>query len=118
MPRYLLFTTFPLIALLSLRAGPVARTYADEVPDQNTKTIEITDFKFDPKEIAISPGTKVTWVNHDDVPHTATADGDSPAFDSKALDTDEKYSFTFKNAGTFPYHCKVHPHMTGTVTVK
>jgi plastocyanin len=60
----------------------------------------------------------VTWVNHDDVPHTATATGDSPAFDSGALDTDEKFSFTFKAPGTYPYACKVHPHMTGTVIVK
>jgi plastocyanin len=107
-----------LVAFFSLNPGPSVRTYADAVADENTKTIEITDFKFDPKEVTISPGTKVTWVNHDDVPHTATADGDTPAFDSKALDTDDKYSFTFTKTGTFPYHCKVHPHMTGTITVK
>jgi plastocyanin len=56
-------------------------------------------------------------VNHDDVPHTATTAGEAPLFDSKALDTDDKYSFKFTKPGTYKYYCKIHPHMTGTVIV-
>jgi plastocyanin len=81
-------------------------------------TVKIENFSFEPKELTIAVGTTVTWVNEDDVPHTATGEGESPAFDSKALDTDDKFSFTFTKAGVYPYYCKVHPHMKGTIVVK
>ncbi len=97
-------------------AHPVAAK--EEATTAAALVVSIDNFNFKPKELTISAGTTVTWVNKDDVPHTATAKGESPAFDSKALDTDDKYSFTFKNAGTFEYYCKVHPHMTGTIIVK
>ena len=85
--------------------------------------ISIDNFAFKPRELSVPVGATVTWVNHDDVPHTATAstataNGDAPAFDSGPLDTDEKFSFTFTTPGTYSYFCKVHPHMTGTVIVK
>ena len=80
-------------------------------------TVKIENFSYEPKELTVAVGTTVTWVNEDDVPHTATGEGESPAFDSKALDTDDKFSFTFSKAGTYPYYCKVHPHMKGTIVV-
>lgn len=83
-----------------------------------TAIVAIENFSFQPSRLTIAPGTTVTWINRDDVPHTATAQGDSPLFDSKALDTDDKFSFTFNTPGTYPYYCKVHPHMTGVITVK
>ena len=79
-------------------------------------TVKIDNFTFTPANLSIPAGTKVTWINHDDVPHTATST--TNVFDSKALDTDEKFSFVFARAGTFPYYCEVHPHMTGQITVK
>jgi len=87
-------------------------------PATQPTTVAIDNFHFTPSSITVARGATVTWVNHDDVPHTATANGDTPAFDSGALDTDEKFSFTFTAPGTFTYFCKVHPHMTGTVIVK
>jgi plastocyanin len=87
-------------------------------PSASPITVEIDNFNFKPKELTVKPGQTVIWINHDDVPHTATMKGKSPTFDSKMLDTDEQYSFTFKNAGTYPYYCKVHPHMTATIVVK
>ena len=81
-------------------------------------SVEIDNFIFKPAELTVKAGTTVTWVNRDDVPHTATAKGKSPAFDSKALDTDEKFSFTFDKPGVYSYYCKVHTHMTGKVTVQ
>ena len=61
-------------------------------------------------------GTTVTWINHDDIPHTAVStDG---VFKSKVMDTDEKFSYTFTKAGTYPYFCSVHPKMTGTIVVQ
>ena len=78
--------------------------------------VTIDNFSFNPKEITVATGMKVIWVNHDDVPHTVTSTDNS--FKSKALDTDDKYSFTFDKAGEYDYYCLVHPRMTGKVIVK
>ena len=83
-----------------------------------TLKVEIDNFKFEPRELIVKVGQSVTWINHDDVPHTATVKGKSPAFDSKLLDTDEQFSFTFTKPGTYAYYCKLHPHMTATIVVK
>jgi plastocyanin len=80
--------------------------------------VKIDNFNFEPKNLQVAVGTTVTWQNADDVPHTATAKGEDPAFDSGAIDTDEKFSFTFTKPGVYAYYCKVHPHMTGVITVK
>jgi plastocyanin len=79
--------------------------------------VRIEEFAFVPGELKISVGTTVTWVNQDDVPHTATSSDAPPAFDSRTLDTDTAYSFTFTKPGTYRYYCKVHPRMTATVVV-
>jgi plastocyanin len=60
----------------------------------------------------------VTWINRDDVPHTATSTAKPKAFDSGALDTDQTYSHVFKEAGEYEYFCAVHPKMTGKIIVK
>jgi amicyanin len=80
--------------------------------------VSIANFEFEPKELVVAAGTTVTWVNADDVPHTVTSTASPQRFDSKTLDTDDKFSFEFKAAGTFDYFCKVHPNMTGKVVVK
>jgi plastocyanin len=80
--------------------------------------VAIANFAFSPKELVVTAGTTVTWVNTDDVPHTATSTFSPPLFDSKALDTDDKFEFEFKTPGTYDYFCKPHPHMTGKVIVK
>ena len=64
----------------------------------------------------VAVGTTVKWVNHDDIPHTVVEK--NKAFRSKALDTDDSYSFTFASAGTFDYFCGLHPHMAGKIIVK
>ena len=79
-------------------------------------SITIDNFSFTPKEITVAAGTTVTWVNHDDVPHTVV--NPDKKFRSKALDTDDQFSFTFMDAGTYNYFCSVHPMMTGKITVK
>jgi plastocyanin len=82
------------------------------------KTIEvvISNFTFAPKELTIAPGTTVKWVNHDDIPHLVAEK--ALAFKSKALDTDDSFSFTFTKPGDVEYFCVLHPHMTGKITVK
>jgi plastocyanin len=84
------------------------------LPDASTVTID--NFTFDPPTLVVAAGSTVTWVNRDDVPHTATSNDKS--FDSGPLDTDDRFSRKFEAAGTFPYYCAVHPHMTGTVVVR
>jgi len=77
--------------------------------------VGIDNFNFTPKDLTVAAGTRVTWVNHDDVPHTVTSE--DKKFASKALDTDDQFAFAFNDVGAFPYYCKIHPRMTGTVTV-
>ena len=81
-----------------------------------TPSIEITKFAFAPKEITVTPGTKVVWTNHDETPHTISAA--DKAFVSKAMDTDDRYEYTFASEGDFSYFCTLHPFMTGTVHVR
>jgi plastocyanin len=78
--------------------------------------VKIDNFTFNPQQITVKAGTTVTWVNHDDIPHTATSK--TGVFRSKALDTDDKFSFTFATPGSYPYFCALHPHMTGTIVVE
>ncbi len=79
-------------------------------------SVRIDNFSFTPAEITIAPGTTLTWVNGDDIPHTVAAT--NKAFRSKVMDTDQHYSFTFTAPGTYEYFCSLHPHMQGKVIVK
>src|SRR5258708_28201570 len=72
--------------------------------------IKIDNFSFGPATLTVSVGTTVTWTNRDDIPHTVVST--DRALKSKALDTDETFSFTFSEAGTYPYICSIHPIMT------
>jgi plastocyanin len=91
---------------------------SNQPPSNQPVTVKIDNFTYKPKELEIPVGTIVTWQNADDVPHTATSKDDPQVFDSGPLDTDDKFSFTFKKPGKYTYYCKVHPHMTGVVIVK
>jgi plastocyanin len=96
-----------------LAFGAVA---AQDATKKDANEITIDNFTFTPKELTIAVGTTVKWVNHDDIPHTVVEK--KTTFRSKALDTDDSYSFTFTSAGTFDYFCGLHPHMVGQVIVK
>ncbi len=82
------------------------------VPNQ----IEIDNFSFKPESLPVDRGTAVTWVNRDDVPHTIVETGG--LFKSPALDTDDRFTFTFNKRGSYKYYCSIHPRMTGTVVVR
>ena len=81
-----------------------------------TNVITIDNFTFTPPELTVAVGTTVKWVNHDDIPHLVV--NKDKAFRSKALDTDDSFSYTFASAGAFDYFCGLHPHMVGKVIVK
>jgi plastocyanin len=91
---------------------------ATQVAAAETNAVTIDDFAFSPQTITVPAGTTVTWTNKDDEPHTVTSAADPKLFKSAALDTDDKFSFTFTKPGTYQYFCAIHPHMTGIVVVK
>lgn len=78
--------------------------------------VRVDNFSFAPETLTVPANTTVTWINKDDVPHViASNDG---LFKSKALDTDDKFSFTFNKAGTYAYYCSIHPKMVGKIVVQ
>jgi plastocyanin len=79
-------------------------------------TVIIENFSFNPKELTVSTGTVVTWINNDDSPHFVL--NTDKIFSSTALDTNDKYTFKFNSPGIYNYFCKIHPMMTGTIIVK
>jgi plastocyanin len=79
--------------------------------------VSIDNFTFTPASLKVKAGTTVTWTNRDDIPH-GIASSDNAFKKSKALDTDDSYSFTFTTPGTFQYFCYIHPHMVGTIVVE
>ncbi len=79
--------------------------------------VTIDNFSFTPQILSTIAGTKVTWTNKDEVPHTVTS-VDKHFTSSGVLDTDAQYSYTFSERGEYDYYCSVHPHMTGKVIVQ
>jgi plastocyanin len=80
--------------------------------------VVIDNFVFTPPDLAVAPGTRVTWRNRDDIPHSIVSAAGPPLFRSPALDTDESFTHVFDMPGSYPYFCGLHPHMTGKVTVR
>jgi len=96
-------------------AGVVLPGWADTA--NQASAVSIDNFTFGPQTLTVKAGTTVTWTNKDDIPHGIASDNN--AFTkSKALDTDDSYSFTFTTPGTYQYFCYVHPFMKGTVVVE
>ena len=79
--------------------------------------VSIDNFTFTPASLTVKAGTTVTWTNKDDIPHGIAATNNAFA-KSRALDTDDSYSFTFTTPGTYQYFCYIHPHMVGTIVVE
>jgi plastocyanin len=77
--------------------------------------VKIDNFSFNPTPVTVKPGTTVTWMNGDDIPHNV--ESAQKKFSSPVLDTNQKFTFTFKDAGEYPYFCKLHPKMTGKIVV-
>jgi plastocyanin len=82
----------------------------------NANEVVIQNFLFQPSTLTVKAGTKVTWINRDDEPHTAT-DTES-RFGSKALDTGDRFTTEFTKPGTYNYYCALHPKMTGKIIVE
>ncbi len=112
-----------LIAAVSLAAcsggygstKPTTASKTSTVP-VSANSVDLASFAFSPGTITVKVGTTVTWTNKDGTTHTVTSD--TGAFDSGNLAANGKYSYTFSAAGTYPYHCTIHPYMKGTVIVQ
>jgi plastocyanin len=104
-----------MIAMLLLFAGSPSVTATDQ-PSATNAEVKIDNFVFGPETITVPVGATVTWTNKDDIPHTSVST--EGVFKSKVLDTNEKFSYTFDKAGTYPYYCTIHPKMTGKVVVQ
>ena len=85
---------------------------------ENEVQIVIENFTFSPSDITVTAGTKVTWINKDEAPHTATSTSPDKKFNSGGLDTDDRFSFVFNDKGVYPYFCALHPQMKATIKVK
>jgi len=107
----------PVAAVAAIGAGLLFHL-GGGVKAAEIREIDIDNYTFSPGDLTVPPGTTVTWINHDETPHTVVAAGDPHAFRSGGLDTDDKFSFTFTKAGVYQYLCTVHPYMTGKVVVK
>ena len=103
-------------ALRAFAAGAVVScmAYAAMAYAIDTR-VTIDNFTFKAETISVPVGTTVLWENDDDIPHTVVSL--QGVFRSAALDTEDKYSFTFDKAGTYEYFCSLHPQMTGKVIV-
>src|SRR5205807_1773041 len=97
-------------ALFLCAAAGTAQQPAPAAPGQ----IVIDNFAFAPATLTVAAGTTVTWINRDEEPHTVMSGDQQASFKSPALDTNDKFAFTFTKPGTYKYFCTIHSHMVGT----
>ena len=77
--------------------------------------VAISDYAFNPSTIYVEAGDTVRWVNNGYATHTVTSD--YPMFNSGSMFRGNYFSYTFTSAGTYYYHCSLHPNMRGIVVV-
>jgi len=84
--------------------------------DPNAQNVSIQGMAFTPATVTVAIGTKIVWTNMDTDAHTVTSD-DGTSFNSGNISSGGTFNFTPTQTGSFPYHCSIHPSMTGTVQV-
>ncbi|MHB0856069.1 MAG: cupredoxin domain-containing protein [Anaerolineae bacterium] len=89
---------------------------ADTTPTGEQVEVRMVDEQYMPQTLEVPVGTTVVWTNEDGQPHTVTSD--EGLFDSNELANGDTFRYTFSQAGTYPYHCVIHPDMIGEVTVQ
>jgi plastocyanin len=110
-------TTANVAPTMAINETPtMAATQEPTSTPSQQNSVSIENFSFNPAEITTQAGTEVTWTNNDSVTHTVVSDSND--FDSGNIDPGATFKHTFESAGTFSYHCKIHPSMTGKVIVQ
>jgi plastocyanin len=90
----------------------------NESPGGETYNVAIDNFTFSPASVTISKGDTVMWTNNQaNTPHTIISDSGNE-LGSGTLQQGQTYSHKFNNAGTYSYHCSIHPNMHGIVIVQ
>jgi plastocyanin len=106
-------TVAPTVAPTSTIAAPT------NTPSSSQAAVSVLggygSFSFSPSAMTIKVGTTVTWTNKSSAPHTVTSD--TGAFNGSLGESGATFKFTFTRAGTFSYHCSIHPYMKATITV-
>lgn len=100
--------------------GKTAKSTAstDTAKAVEASTVTVQNYAFDAPIIKVKVGTTVTWTNKDGVKHSIAPDSPSADFaDGPLFGNGQTYSYTFKKAGTYSYHCAPHPYMKGAVVV-
>lgn len=107
----------PALSRRALLAAAPAALVLSRAARAGEARVDLKVFAFVPATLTVPAGTKVTWTNRDDTPHTVTSAAKPPLFKSGALDTDDSFAWVFDTPGTYGYFCTLHPHMQGTVIV-
>jgi plastocyanin len=119
-----LAASLPVVALVSFfilsgctkaSTSPYGATSAPPPVQAQPNTVVIANIAFGPAALTVKAGTTVTWQNNDGIAHTSTSD--TGVWDTGTISPGASKSVVFNTAGTFPYHCTVHPMMTATITV-
>ena len=92
---------------------PMGKTNINNTPVTGN-SVNIQNYTFTPNNLSVKVGDRVTWTNNDGFAHHVKSD----VLDSGVLNNGDTYSFTFKNAGTYTYHCVIHTYMTGQIVVQ
>jgi amicyanin len=100
----------------TIAPGSGSSTTASASGGSSEVKVIMTNRSYDPETVTIKVGDTVTWVNEDAPQHDVVADNGE--FKSDLFDKGQTFSFKFTKAGTYPYHCSIHPGMTGTVIVE
>src|SRR5262249_45539207 len=119
MKRMVLIVSVVAVAFVGgARMGTARQSVAANAKEEaaSSAEVKIDNFSFGPTSQVVAVGATVTWTNRDDIPHTVVSN--DKVFKSKGLDTNDKFSFTFTKAGTYPYFCSLHPKMTGQIVVQ
>lgn len=95
---------------------PAVSAIVSTTPTNESITVEIKNFSYNPSPLNIKTGTKVTWINKDNAPHTITSVSGN-LLNSPTLSKEQSFSFTFTNPGTINYYCTFHPMMKGSVDI-
>lgn len=93
-----------------VQTNPSAKTTVSK------NAVTIQNYAYSPATLTVKLGDTVTWTNQDSIGHSATADDNS--FDTGILSQGQSKTITFNKAGTYTYHCRVHPYMHGTIVVQ
>lgn len=116
--RTLLAGVLLLLPILGCQDGTTTPPTTSGVPaiTVGANGVTLAAMSYSPANLTVKVGETVTWANNDSVPHTVTSD--TRLFHTGQISPGKTATHTFTAAGTYPYHCDFHPHMTGTITVQ